>query len=140
MPTGCDHGPNQEALRFHVSRILLRVTLTLPTLDHEMEPCNLQAPSFTCPHGDDQALIHKEIFHDSRFGDSAMSLLDSLTLWYPKWSLATLAPSPLMTTSGDHSLRQKAFRNFAFQHSCDEGSRHSKLRSPKWSLAISSFP
>jgi hypothetical protein len=68
----------------------------------------------------------------------------------PKWSLATLAPSPHMTSGGNHGLCQKGTSHFgistfrisafristfqhfafrAFQRSCDEVFRHFKSRS-----------
>jgi hypothetical protein len=43
------HLDKKGTSKFCVLQILFRVTLTLPTPDHEMEHCNLQAPSFTCP-------------------------------------------------------------------------------------------
>jgi hypothetical protein len=78
---------------------------------------------------------HRSLFESSGRNHQWFLVVTVRTL---RWSLAMLVPSTYVTTGGDHQLIRhfsiSTFRHSTIQNSCDQVSRHSKSRSPKWSL------
>jgi hypothetical protein len=78
---------------------------------------------------------HRSLFESSGRNHQWFLAVTVRTL---KWSLAMLAPSTYMTTVTTGYIDISTFWHFgihsAIRHSCDQVSRHSKSRSPKWSL------